>query len=295
MGCVSKKGPTWLDKVRFIKTFAMSKCTTPWRVYLQTGGKAAGNLAMSMLYVDTGDLVRSFFRPKGTRSRYHSIPGLGRGKRRIKKGLFPEPSDLIADTVRSATGLKKPTYSDGFNHIWDVDTHLQKVLNKVVFFNMANDFGYDWFSGIMLDPGSSCNNGRVKATYENGNWDEGGWRPMVKLGDPAFAVGCFCGDNQIILDEGTWVISVYNRLTPLSGSPGSTGSWLLFVGPVEKLAPCGQPITLTTPADGFDEDEKFSVVKAPAIIRVLARSPGFDGGHELGPFDPITIQGFRMY
>jgi hypothetical protein len=289
MGCVHGGEPKFLEKVSFIKMYTLNSCETPWSIYLQTGGRALGNLAMTLLWIDTGDLVRSFFRPKGTRSRYHSIPGLGRGKRRIKKGVFPEPSDLIADGTRSLTGLQKPKYSDGFNHIWTVDTHLQKILNKVLFVNMATDFAYDWFSGILLASRSKCHLGRFRATYEAAVDPDGQWHMGRYIEDSGFGDGATLNEFNIELGEGTWAVTLENRLTFLSGSPGTKVLHGIFVGPSEKLKVCGKLFELVVPASGSKDGETWTVISGPCFIRGMLKT--LNGG---GPDDTFLLKGFRI-
>lgn len=293
MPCSSKTGPTWLQKVSFILDYAMDTCSTPWEVYLRTGGRALGNLAMTMVYVDTGDLVRSFFRPKAARSGRHAMPWLGRGKKRIKPGLFPEPSDLIADTFRSASDMKKPRYSDGFNHIWTVDTHLQKVANKVVFANMATDFGYDWFSGIILDPQSKCNRGRFSCGYEIGPYNSNNFELPHRAGSPQYQNGATCAAGQIVLGEGLWAITYAARVTPLSGTEGDEFDFILMVGDTEHMKPCGKLLKLHNLGPGkFDFGEQWSTVKGPDFVRVIGKTNGYHG-IPLGSTIQI-VRGFRM-
>lgn len=293
MPCVHKGPPSFLEKVSFIIDYAVDSCSTPWEVYLKTGGRALGNLAMTMVYIDTGDLVRSFFRPKASRSGRHSAPWLGRGKRRIKPGLFPEPSDLIADTTRAATDMKKPRYSDGVNHIWTVDTHLQKVANKVVFANMANDFAYDWFSGIILDPGSKCSIGRFSCGYETGPYTSDNWTLPQRVGSPQYQVGAVCFPGQIFLPEGKWAVTFASRVTPLSGHLGDKFEFLMMVGEVEKMRPCGGLLELHNLGIGkSDQGEKWMVINGPDFIRVISKTNGFEGT-AIGSCISI-LRGFRL-
>lgn len=293
-GCIKGGEPAWLDKVSFIISYSLNKCVTPWELNLKTGGKALGNLAMTMLWMDAADLARSFLRPKGSRSWRHSAPWLGRGKKRVSRGLFPEPSDLIASTTRSITGLKKPVYSDGFNHLWLIDTHLQKILNHILFVNMATDFAYDWFSGIVLAPESKCDIGRFSQTYRWGAGETQEFRMPVKFGDPDYRRGVLLGDNQVIINEGRW--QVFGRHAGLSNSnmEGRKMEYRLLVGPVEKMRQCGKKVEITIPPAGKGWSEMIQgTVEGPCIVRVVEIVP--DASVEK-PF-PSTVgrmQGFRL-
>lgn len=293
-GCLHGGEPTWLERISFIKTYAFDTCSTPWRVYLGTGGKALGNLAMTFLWIDTGDLVRSFLRPKAGRSGRHSAPLLGKGKRRIKQGVFPEPSDLIADTARSVTGFQKPKWSDGFNHIWEIDSHLQRVLNHVVFVNAATDFAYDWFSGILRNPASNCSLGRFAQVYEWLGTDDDQWHQGVKLGDPIYNNGALLGTNSIILEEGTWVFGHEGTFAQVGGHTGEEIDFLIFTGPTATATPCGRILDVYVKPVGENADYvQFSVVQAPCIVRVLSKVPSATPAHPF-PARFSVWNGFRL-
>lgn len=294
MPCKHAGEPTWLEKVSFVIDYAVDTCSTPWEVYLKTGGRALGNLAMTMLYVDMADMARSFLRPKGLRARRHAMPWLGRGGRRIKNGVFPEPSDLIANTTRSLTGLQKPTYSDGFNHIWKLDNHLQGLLNRVLFVNMATDFGYDWFSGILLNPKSNCDRGRFSCAYETGPYLDDGWQLPHRIGNPEFQKEATCFPGQVKIEEGLWAITYASRVTPLSAEPGTEVLFQLMVGDTEKMKSCGR-VTKITRSENTPQvtKESWSVVKGPDFVRVISKKDHLDGGGHNGGCITI-LRGFRL-
>lgn len=81
----ARGSPSWLQKLSFILKFYIFRCGHyPWYVYLATGGKALERVVMVLMFIDMGDMVRSFFRPKGPRTARH---GPGRS-RRNKRSLW---------------------------------------------------------------------------------------------------------------------------------------------------------------------------------------------------------------
>jgi hypothetical protein len=294
MPCVRGGTPKFMERVTFIKNYALDTCSQPWRIYLETGGRAVGNLAMALLFIDTADLARSFFRPKKSRSGRHSNPFLGRGKKRTKRGLFPEPSDLIADTVRSATGLQKFKYSDGFNHMWTVDTHLQKILHKVVFVNLVNDFAYDWFSGIILAPESKCNIGRFQAIYENHLTVGEGFQIPTRLGLPQFQTGAICWEHEVELFEGLWAIDMECQVDLFPPDTQAEVIWGCFVGEEEKMKVCGKLVEIESTVQTPILSGNWRIVRGPDFLRGMGNLQSITpSGGELENVLHI-MRGFRI-
>lgn len=294
MPCTKDKRPTWLQKVTFIKRYALNSCSVTPEVYLETGGKALTNLGMTLLFFDTADLVRSFFRPKGMRTGMHSSRIWTRNKGRGKKGGIPEPSDLVADTVRMATGIERPKWTDGTRYLWEIDTALQRQLHKIVFVNMVSDFAFDWFSGILEAPSSVCHLGRFRYSYLAGLEGNHGYQ----LAPPSFWVYSEGEMSQrvygALLQEGTWLIKVTGILHPSFTMPKAfTFILALFLGPAGDKQ-CGDPIVVEVPADGgYVPFTKMHVVKAEDALHVrfavIIAEPNL--GAEVGE---IVVTGFRL-
>jgi hypothetical protein len=115
--------PSFIDKLSFVKSWFSIKCETPWIIYVETGGKALWNLALSLLSFGWDDVARGFFKPKDIRSGRH-----GRKRKRRRKG------------GKAAI----PEIGEGL-YFW--------MLADVV-----TDFAFDWLSGILHDPASDCDN-----------------------------------------------------------------------------------------------------------------------------------------
>lgn len=269
MPCEKNKEPTWLQKVTFIKRYALDTCSTPWRLYLETGGKALSNLAMTLLYVDMYDLLRSFFRPKGARTKMHSsITGL-RNRGRRKGNLFPEPSDLIADTARAVTGLEKPVYSNLGTYLFEIDTKIQHLLNHVVFVNMATDFAYDWFSGILAAPDSKCNLGRFQFVNLDGAEPASGYvirepttwsysnGPMIRR------------DFGAEILEGEWLLEIQVSATTSGTFDDDYEIWTKLTVGIDEEKDCHGPMQIVIKPGGKGEKKRFfRVVTGPDYLRI---------------------------
>lgn len=294
MGCAKNRDPTWLQKVSFIKHYALNSCEEPWLLYLQTGGRALGNLAMTATFLGPDDLVRSFFRPKGKRSAMHSMLRFGRNKSRAQQSLLLETSDLVADGARATTGLKRPVYSDFFNHIWEVDNHMQKLLGRIVMVNMATDFAYDWFSGILEAPESKCSIGRFSFSIV----------PGVRAGHPymlrpvtfrQYTDGTVINQiNGVHVTEGTWLV----RFRGICGGVVASAQngdifWALQLGQFgEKACHAGKKIRSLATGDGTTFEFTRIVTADDWINIALAVVPDVAGTNvDAGG---LVVSGFRL-
>jgi len=156
--------PGWIDKAKFIYFYTWNGCETTFWVYIRTGGIALENAVLTLLGFDMLDMVRALLRPKGLRGTAHG----SRGKKNKGKGhateAIPELPEIIGDEIRAETGLNKPKYSQGFDVIWEIDTVTQRHLYYVMIGSIIEDFAWDWYSGIIADPGSNCAFGRGQVT-----------------------------------------------------------------------------------------------------------------------------------
>lgn len=231
MGCAKNREPTWLQKLSFIKNYALDSCETPWLLYLSTGGRALTNLFLTATYMDMGDLVRSFFRPKMGRSPLHSNLRFKRNKARIAQEVLHEPSDLVADSWRLSTGLQRPIYSNGFDFLWQIDTELQKHLGRIVIVNMATDFAFDWFSGILEMPESKCGIGRFRYLHVPGLHHGHGYE-TVPIATRLYTEGeVFPSTRGVHITEGTWLLRIRGTCGGVAGA-GHKGKilWRLWLG-----------------------------------------------------------------
>jgi hypothetical protein len=213
--------PGWLDKVKFILRLYILRCESPWYVYLEAGKGALTNLFLTLIMFDMFDLARSLFRPKGLRTRRHG-PGLfGRNKKGRSRWGIPEPSDIIASAVDVDGDLKKPKWSAGGMFLWEIDTHLQKHLNFLSFVNMATDFAYDWWSGIITSPEANCDVGRAVASRDDAIVLGGGWHGIPPLTLRVEQSPILFASNHIQVNAGTAIVIAAMKCKHLGGIPGN--------------------------------------------------------------------------
>lgn len=147
------KQPTWLDKINFIRFWLSNPCDKPYTVYFETAAKPTGNLVVSLLTFGMLDLVRSFFRPKGLRSKRH-----GRKSRRGGKPLFPELSDEVAKKTPGHEPVKARKVTDGVKNLWKIDNVGQRFFYYVQIFDVVLNWWFEWQSAIIRDDRSRCPN-----------------------------------------------------------------------------------------------------------------------------------------
>lgn len=199
--------PGWLDKIKFIWFYTVNGCETPLLVYLRTGEKALENAVLALLLFDMLDLVRGLFRPKGLRGTAHG----SRAKRNKGKGkatgAIPELAEVIAEEAKLATGLQPPTYSQGTRALWLVDNVTQQGLYYIMIADVIADFAFDWYTGIIADPGSNCDLGRGQVASGQEIIAQEGWGQLVLDQINYEKFPCECLFTEFRLAEGSWFIT----------------------------------------------------------------------------------------
>lgn len=205
--------PGWLDKMKFIEFYFLNGCETSLFIYLRTGGEALTNAVLSLLLFDMLDLVRGLFRPKGLRGTAHG----SRAKKNKGKGkateAIPELAEIIADEIKGETGLRPPNYSEGAKALWMVDNVTQRGLYFVMIADVIADFAFDWYSGIISDPGSDCELGRGQV-YSNREIVAGpGWGQLV-LNEIRFEKSpCIPLFTEFQLGPGQWFVTLAGKVS----------------------------------------------------------------------------------
>lgn len=156
MPCKKMKQPRFLDRVTFIANYALDTCSTPWNLYLRTGGRSTANLALGLVGTSWDDIARELFRPKGQRILSHGGDWKRNQKRGKSKALLTDTAELVGKELSLFNPWEKPKYTKGDLFIWEIDNFFQRQLYKVLVVNLVTDFAYDWWSGILLDPDATC-------------------------------------------------------------------------------------------------------------------------------------------
>lgn len=206
--------PPWLDKFNYIDFWSEVDCEAPWTVYFETAWPALGRAAMVLVGFDTGDMVRSIFRPSGQRQGRH-----GRKGRRSGKGFrgIPEPSELIARNIPGHEARATRYVDDGVRHLWKIDGHLQRAANRIMYFNLFNDFMYEWNTAFLTDPRTDCAN-LARALYVNEDHLTlaHGWGLMA-TGDKVYEHGDIeVHTFAVNLGPGTYLINQAAKVKPAS-------------------------------------------------------------------------------
>lgn len=294
MPCTKDRTPSWLQKLTFIKRYALDSCSTTWSLYFQMGGKAVQNLALTATFMGMDDLARSFFRPKLGRSRMHSMTRFGRGRSRVEQQLLLETSDLVADATRVTADLKRPVYGAWPHFLWEIDTALQKQLGRIVLVNMATDFAYDWFSGILEAPESKCHLGRFR--YITHPTSVGG-HPYENhpVHSWVYAEGeCAKRIDGVYLQEGTWVITLIFDAGDFTPS-NKGGDWYYrFVLGAFDPQQCGESGHIHLPNGNSTERKRLTwVMKGPDYLRLQTAAVPGNGGTSVGTATG-NVRGFRI-
>lgn len=238
MPCSPQSEPSFIQKMTFVKNFLVQACDAPLQVIATTGGRALGDAAIHLVTFGTDDLVRSLFRPKGARTMRHGRGRIPRNRARWQTNLFPEPADIIGDTVRSTTDLKRPTYSQGANFLWEIDAFTQKAFYYFDIVNLAADTTFDWTSGIIASPAANCEQDRFMMEDGSRTVGTGAWRAMVFPSiryqqGPARASG-----SGFRIEKGTWFIVFVCRVKKSSSGQTVGTAYIRLAQDIVDPKPC---------------------------------------------------------
>lgn len=305
MPCYKSNHPTWLQKVQFIKHYAMNTCSTPWKVYFEMGLQAETNLVLNLTGISATEAVYTLLRPKSGRVTRH---GGNKGERNRKIGrngewiegkpppseALPDSAELIAEQLQLLTGAERPVYNSAGQVLFEIAEPIIHTAYYLTLINAVTDFAFDWYSGILLAPQSKCTLGRFGYECILGPLNSHGYElvtPVSAMFDP---VGAQVYAGGILLDQGSWVITIKLQ-GQNNGFPQSKGQYFnKFVVGYPEMAQCGgvepmdQPPFADTPVVRM-----VRRVKGPEWIGLMnsyhAENPlTFNGGFL------AEIEGFRI-
>lgn len=144
--------PRWIDRMNFVYHYIFNTCELPFMLYFELGREPAGRAALALLSFGLDDLVRSFYRPKGLRTRRHGRKG---SKARKPRGI-PEVSDVIAEKLPGYEEAKGRKVQDGVKILWKIDAVAQRALYYFMLADVISDFLYDWTSAIIKHDNANC-------------------------------------------------------------------------------------------------------------------------------------------
>lgn len=146
--------PRWLDRVNFAYKYLFNTCELPFMAYFELGREPAGRAALALLSFGMDDLIRSYFRPAGLRTRRHGR----KGRKNRKLPGIPEVSDIVAEKLPGYEEVKGRKVSDGVRMLWKIDAIGQRALYYWMLADVIGDFAYDWTTAIIKDDRSYCPN-----------------------------------------------------------------------------------------------------------------------------------------
>lgn len=146
--------PRWIDRINFAWKYLFNTCELPFMLYFELGREPAGRAALSLLSFGMDDLIRSYFRPAGLRTKRHGR----KGRKNKKRPGIPETSDLIAERLPGHQEVKGRKVSDGVRLLWKVDAIIQRGLYYFMLADVIGDFAYDWTTAIIRHDNSVCPN-----------------------------------------------------------------------------------------------------------------------------------------
>lgn len=268
MGCPKRSTVNWIDKLNFIKVFALNNCSGTLQVYLETGAAATTNLVMYLAGISEVEAVYTLLRPKMGRSTRH---GGSKGKRGEKigsprKGLtkllqaeeaLPDPANLIAGTVRDVVGPVYPAYSELGVAAFEIAQPIIRTAYYVTIINAPIEFGYDWYSGIIFAPNTGCTQG-------HGSWINFYVDPENQAYENVFPglqevqpVNCYRDGNYIMLGDGMWIITVEVELARNDHTPNGEGNAFGRIALGDDSTVCGTSFKTEMTSDGPDEQRKM--------------------------------------
>lgn len=170
MTCPKRTTVNFIDKLMFIRQFAVNTCFADLSVYLQTGSVATYNLVMYLSGISMTEGVYTLLRPKMGRSTRHGKNKGERGKsiREEAKKLgklghgkeaLPDAANLAMDVLDDVIGPIEPKYAHNGEYLFEVVKPLIRVGYYITIVSAPIEFGYDWYSGILFAPNSKCTQG----------------------------------------------------------------------------------------------------------------------------------------
>lgn len=177
----------WIDKVNFAWKYLFNTCDLPFMLYFELGRKPAGRAALSLLSFGMDDLIRSYFRPAGLRTRRHGR----KGRKNRKLPGIPETSDVVAERLPGYQEVKGRKVSDGTRFLWKVDGILQRGLYYFMLADVIGDFFYDWTTAIIRHDDAVCPNTyrRLNEAKNNTIRNTGGAFGPMLYGDTVYKQG----------------------------------------------------------------------------------------------------------
>lgn len=250
MPCPKKRDIGFLDKVTFIRHYAVDACSTPWRVYAETGALADKNLVLGIVNTNPKDFVRFLLRPKGARTERHGISGLKTSEAAAEEEAIPDTAKLAADTIHLISGWHVPTWGEFGNALWEISQPLYRLGYYLLIANVAVDFAFDWYSGILQNPESICDQGRCDIVVGGQFGADDPYLRSVPLGAAYPPTDVTWNHTGITFEEGDWVVVLKCAAQWTHGTPGS-GSilWKMMLGIGDDIQ-CGgaqaQPVEALT-------------------------------------------------
>lgn len=141
---MSKRNPSFIDKVNYIVDFVDEPCHVPWFVYVETAIIPLGGLLFDLLTFGWGDVARGALRPKNVRSARH----FRKGRRGSKAHGIPEVGNEIGSFLGRSLGLDKPLASQGVRYVWLFDEGVQRASFWWLVIDAAADFMFYWSSNL---------------------------------------------------------------------------------------------------------------------------------------------------
>lgn len=278
MPCLKQKGLSWLDKVRFIANYAVNGCETTLQIYVDTGAYAAENLVLNLAGISPTEAVYTMLRPKGARTDRH---GGGRTPRNVAKGrvtgpggkffqgeeAIPDTAEVVQNTIETITEWTKPVYSNGGEAVFEIAKPVIQSAYYITLVSAATDFAYDWYSGILLNPGSHCAGNRFSYL---GFWTD---PPTQAYTDWPVAreefhpEGAHLSPDGLVIEQGTWVIRVEFQGVPNNLNPAEAQMFVRLVLGIDKKQ-CSTAIPIGfEPFSSADQTVRWvHKVSAPDIL-----------------------------
>lgn len=305
MPCPKSPKVSWLDKVKFIKHYAMDTCSTTWQVYVETGTNADMNLVLNLAGVSNTEAVYTLLRPKQGRIERH---GGGRGKKNSRYGKWsklnkitkigeeaiPDSAELIAENVKLLGDWERPVYSEVGTYLFDIARPIIRGAYYLTMVNAATDFAYDWYSGILLAPQSKCNIGRYSIGVSRLAIPLEGYVRLIPVVEAFHPIGSSWSEVGVSVDNGSWTV-IFVLAIDTDHSDFHTGKVFmkLMLG-VDAPTQCGRLMEVDVDADQGLFIKKFVwKITAPDTFNIHAAYVS-DTPFSLINYAFSGVQGFRI-
>lgn len=236
--------PSWIDKVNFIRFWLENPCDFTWTVYFETAWAPIGRLAIRLVDFGLSELVRGRFAPAAQRQGRHGRKGRRTGKRR---GAIPEVGNMIGAAIPAPEEFEHRKLSSGVRHLWTLDRQIQRHNYAWLILDGVGSFWYDWASGIVMDPRTSCPSiGRALFVNESHLTLAHGWGSMA-TGDEVYQQGPLeVQPFGVNMGSGKWMISqaAKVRKSSLFGDDATVQLGINFTPTPTNFADVSQRIVL---------------------------------------------------